>query len=229
MRTAIAAIVTSVTLLACIAAPAGARPSPPPPPQQDSVTGSALNCGGVCPEGTFGSIYQSYTADAHSDPDGTHPSGTMGSYTHVAGEYDTGYLTVTCLSVSGHTAIVGVTGTIRVVTLFWMDGFDLPTGGLMRITDGGVGAASGLDTVESQLATDFDPPYLPVAGPTDCSTFPSGVEPVHNVDGGDLVVTDAPTRPATEGECRDGGWARYGFNNQGQCIAYVERGAKPTN
>lgn len=225
MRTAIAiALAWSGLITACLAAPAGAQPPPPPAPQQDSVTGSALDCeGGVCPGGVETSLFQSYTADAHSDPDGTNPSGTMGSDSHVPGAYYTGHLTVTCLSVSGHTAIVGVTGTIRAVTLFWMDGFDLPAGGLMRITDGG-GPASGLDTVESHVGVDLEPPYLPIPGPTDCSSFPPGATPVRNVDGGDLVVTDAPTAPVTKADCRDGGWARYGFGNLGQCIAFVERG-----
>jgi uncharacterized repeat protein (TIGR01451 family) len=35
----------------------------------------------------------------------------------------------------------------------------------------------------------------------------------------DLVVLEAPT---TKEECRDGGFASFGFENQGQCVRYVE-------
>jgi acetyl esterase/lipase len=31
----------------------------------------------------------------------------------------------------------------------------------------------------------------------------------------------------TKDGCKNGGWRQHGFNNQGQCVAYVERGRKP--
>lgn len=33
-----------------------------------------------------------------------------------------------------------------------------------------------------------------------------------------------PGDPVTKDDCKDGGWAAYGFENQGQCIAFVETG-----
>jgi hypothetical protein len=35
--------------------------------------------------------------------------------------------------------------------------------------------------------------------------------------------------PSSKAECKNGGWKQYGmtFKNQGQCVAFVERGPKP--
>jgi DNA-binding beta-propeller fold protein YncE len=42
------------------------------------------------------------------------------------------------------------------------------------------------------------------------------------------VATTPPLqRPVTKDDCKDGGWRRFGFPNQGQCIAFVNRGPKP--
>ena len=30
--------------------------------------------------------------------------------------------------------------------------------------------------------------------------------------------------PRSQGDCKDGGWERYGFKNQGQCVRFVETG-----
>jgi hypothetical protein len=41
-----------------------------------------------------------------------------------------------------------------------------------------------------------------------------------------LVVTCA--LPTTQAECTNGGWRNYSdFKNQGQCVAFVQRGSKP--
>jgi hypothetical protein len=45
-----------------------------------------------------------------------------------------------------------------------------------------------------------------------------------------VVVVDVPPparTPASKDQCRGGGWRDFGFRNQGQCIAFVERGPKP--
>ena len=44
--------------------------------------------------------------------------------------------------------------------------------------------------------------------------FFSGLEPV--------VIP----RPAAKDQCKHGGWKRFGFNNQGQCIRFVKHGPK---
>lgn len=43
-----------------------------------------------------------------------------------------------------------------------------------------------------------------------------------------VVVHDAqPPAPTSKAQCKDGGWQQFGFKNQGQCIAFVNRGPKP--
>ena len=46
---------------------------------------------------------------------------------------------------------------------------------------------------------------------------------LHQFD--DVVVSDA--RPEAKDECFGGGWARYGFRNQGQCVRTFETGSGP--
>jgi len=37
-------------------------------------------------------------------------------------------------------------------------------------------------------------------------------------------VVAPPTMPTSKDQCKDGGWAAFGFVNQGQCVRYVETG-----
>jgi len=48
-------------------------------------------------------------------------------------------------------------------------------------------------------------------------TFPVGAHQFDN------IVVGLPT-PATRDDGVDGGWARFGFSNQGQCIRFVNTG-----
>jgi hypothetical protein len=43
------------------------------------------------------------------------------------------------------------------------------------------------------------------------------------------VVVDAQPLPTSKDQCKNGGWRGFGdtFKNQGQCVAFVERGPKP--
>lgn len=41
---------------------------------------------------------------------------------------------------------------------------------------------------------------------------------------GDVTVYDFEPAPATKNDCKKGGWADYGFRNQGQCIRFVNTG-----
>jgi hypothetical protein len=42
-------------------------------------------------------------------------------------------------------------------------------------------------------------------------------------------VTDAPPRPTTMAQCKNGGWRNFrGFKNEGQCVSFVAtRGKNP--
>jgi hypothetical protein len=45
------------------------------------------------------------------------------------------------------------------------------------------------------------------------------------IEAGDITVVDAPLRPTSKGQCKNSGWRDFPeFKNQGQCIAFVERG-----
>lgn len=72
-------------------------------------------------------------------------------------------------------------------------------------------ADSGLDTYISIAST----------SPFDCSTPVLGGE---NLITGDAVVTDSPPPPTSGDQCKDGGYQQFGFENQGQCVAFVKPG-----
>lgn len=50
--------------------------------------------------------------------------------------------------------------------------------------------------------------------------FPSGASNV----GYDLAISPATADPQNKDQCKDGGWADYGFGNQGHCVSFVETG-----
>jgi hypothetical protein len=63
--------------------------------------------------------------------------------------------------------------------------------------------------------------------PDDCSL--GSTTDVAEVISGQISITDTPALPTSRNECKNGGWRDYGstFANQGQCVAFVERGPKP--
>jgi hypothetical protein len=127
---------------------------------------------------------------------------------------------VTCLHVAGNVAIIGVTG--RLLT----GGQFVSIAGLVRITDAG-GPNSGQDTFEDATRSGT-PTGPPIPGPTTCSSFtPSGPTFVNSL--GDFVVTDSQALPTFKEQCKNGGWRTFGetFKNQGQCVAFVQRGSQP--
>jgi len=137
--------------------------------------------------------------DAQSGPSGekAHGAATFGSPDfHLDPRWD---LKVTCLSATGHTAILGFTGTYETfITL----GETHPTAGLIRAIDGG-GKSSELDSLEFASVTGPED-GAPIPGPTTCSSYPGGFTerhgPIVNHDG-DLVVFDGPPKPV-EGSVR---------------------------
>ena len=93
-------------------------------------------------------------------------------------------------------------------------GFGLVT---LQVSDGNPEAAPGLHHRADVLAS----------SPTDWSplAFGSG-----NVQGavltGDIDIVNAPPLPTSKEQCVDGGHVQYGFKNQGECVAFVQRGPK---
>jgi hypothetical protein len=200
-------------------------------PAQDSVTGRAATCPSVDldPEsclraGPLPLPYIGLAADAVSGSSGQDPAGTMSWFEYPGGSMlFSGETQVTCLSVTGNVAIIGVAGTLHFVSAFG-GSFTRPTAGLIRVTDGG-GPASGLDSFEFETNL-LRPPAGPLPDPTDCSSFPEGLDVRHNV-GGDLVVHDAPPLPTSKDQCKNGGWRNFaGFTNQGGCVSFVATGGR---
>jgi hypothetical protein len=97
-----------------------------------------------------------------------------------------------------------------------------PATGLMQIVDNGP-ATPGLepDFITDHLtAPSTTPPDCAAAGPA-----PTEAGAYH----GDYVVTDAAALPTAKDQCKRGAWRDFGgrFKNQGQCVAFVQRGPKP--
>lgn len=152
---------------------------------------------------------QTFDFSASSGPAGQNPSGyakidfvVFGSARfHVEGP-------VRCLSVAGTQAVIG----------FELDP-DLSTfpaeGAIIAVSDNGPPGSDPADVFNSG----------PVSDPSSCVL--GLLPPPLDVFAGDIVVTDAPPPPTIKDQCRDGAYLQFGFKNQGQCIAFVERGAKP--
>src|SRR5690349_17040201 len=103
---------------------------------QASVEGTALACrippdGCLStPPGTFGT-YLRVAADARSGPSGENPTGTVTLDERYLGGFAHSATTVSCLSVTGNVAIIGVSGTSTVTISAGT--FNLPISGLIRI------------------------------------------------------------------------------------------------
>jgi hypothetical protein len=201
-RVATAAVVVVAVCLA------GTVPASAQAPQGDSVVGIGFA------NSFFGLDFT--TIDARSGPSGEQPSGSVRWLSYAGIGTETGG-TVTCLSVTGARAIIGFSGYFTLAPL------RIPVAGLIRVVDGG-GPASRQDTFEwAQVEGEDNGP--PIAGPTDCSSYPSTFTPNDRVfvnEYGDLVVTDARAVPTSKDQCKHGGWKTFGvFKNQGDCVSYV--------
>jgi hypothetical protein len=108
---------------------------------------------------------------------------------------------VTCLSVSGNTAVVTFAGT----------GFGgIPSGDYTaRLVDN---AGFGPDT------------FTFISGVNNCGAVSAADQ---NVTTGDIVVHDEPVvepppaTPTTKEQCKNQGYKTFGFDNQGQCVSFV--------
>jgi hypothetical protein len=140
--------------------------------------------------------------DVRSGPSGENPSGTawMDGLGDFAPRWD---VNVTCLSVTGKTAVIGFSGDVNEI-YGWGERY--PVAGLIRIVDGG-GPNSSQDSLEwADVRGPLDGDRIP--GPTACSEYPSTFPGRHGPgvnQQGDLVVTDlqpTPTSKAVQGGLR---------------------------
>ena len=171
----------------------------PAAPTEDSVAGTATTLGTDVP----GSPVVDWAFSVTSGPSGENPSGTVRAAQPPS---DTTFFAgpVTCLNVHGTVALLTVqTPQFGPVSV--------------RVTDNaGTGAP---DLIESTPSS-----------PSATCTVPEAAYIRHDaVTSGDIVVIDAPTTslPTDKDQCRHGGYAAFGFRNQGQCVAFGQRGPKP--
>ena len=116
---------------------------------------------------------------------------------------------VTCLNVLGNEAIVGAE----------LEGIGVGLESTkILLADNGPPGAEQPDTFE----VGFGEFPTPNCG----SSFVDGSLGVLDVIEGDIAVTDSQPPLTSKSECRDGGYERFGFKNQGECVAFVERGTK---
>jgi hypothetical protein len=143
-------------------------------------------------------IYSSIDINAHSGPSGENPTGTASvSEVVLPGRPPVPVFgPVTCLIVTGNTAVLNYQPQISVGTV------------TVSLTDNG---GNGLDEFTVGLLQRV---------PTDCSPVVGGI--TARLDPGRATVIDAQPLPTSKGQCKNGGWARYGFTNQGQCMTFVK-------
>lgn len=172
------------------------------PVGEDSVTGSAtfpvtFPCG---PPPDIPCAIKTII-DARSGPSGENPSGQVVHELIPGGPSSSD--PVTCLNVDGNRA------TVAAHLSFFGGAY------VFGVEDNGAG---GQDRLVAE--------QVPVA-PTQCpAPAPPGTGLL--VVDGDFIVHDASPFPATPEQCKKGGWQNYpGFKNQGQCVAFVERGPRP--
>ena len=173
-------------------------------PGQDSVNGS----------GTFNEIFPGEpqilsSIDARSGPSGENPSGSVRATLGIS----LGTLTfsgeVTCLTVTGHTAIVsGVIPNPQNLYAEFVAGIE-------------DNASTGQpDRVNVQIRL---MPPVPESCP-DPFPGPFGEE-LYPLLSGDFTVHDAPPLPTAKDQCKNGVWRNVpSFTNQGQCVSFVATG-----
>ena len=184
------ASILAAAALAIALAPTAAAAKPPVPPQpRDTVTATGDNL--ITDDFSAAAI----DVDVSSGPSGEDPQGT--AFFAVLGYPISG--PVSCLKVTGNVAVIEIDGPFA----------SLPglLSVIIRLTDNG---GNGQDRFEWY-------PVLPeIEQDLDCETGALGWF------GGPLigraVVSDAQPAPASRADCRNGGWSRFGFKNQGLCV-----------
>jgi hypothetical protein len=141
-----------------------------------------------------------FDINATSGPSGENAGGQVALDLLVVGLHLQGQ--VTCLNVVGNDAIVGTVLDVGSTKIL--------------LEDNGAPGASLPDTFE----VGFGEFPTPECG----SSFLDGSLGVLAVIEGDVAVTDSPPAPTNKSECKHGGYERFGFKNQGECVAFVERG-----
>jgi hypothetical protein len=232
-------------LLAAIAFGSAASPAVAAlAPEQDVVTASGWVDDPNSPD------FDGFTVsiNATSDAFGGNPQGSA----HIDDNAPTRYHdpiegTVTCMRVTGNRAVLGVFGPLNGYTT------SPPIYGryigLVEVTDGGPAEKDvvramadfhGVELVENSSGY-YDWPGGREPTWPKYTTCPSALPRVDYeytipwtypipdfVHPDDFVqVHDARPTPTSKDQCKSGGHVSFGFKNQGECVAFVQRGPKP--
>jgi hypothetical protein len=194
-------LILGLALMAPALAPASGGAKPPPPPTQQLDRATATGASQTPPPG-LGAVID-IDINAFSGPSGENPGGSVSfdilinRITHPEPFPLNISGPVTCLNVSGNAALINADTSLGPVTV--------------ELVDNGGGGLDGFGVGYGNASAD-------------CSSFPSGVFEFpydHSLGAGRAVVFDAQPFPTTKFQCRNGGWARFGFKNQGQCLVFV--------
>jgi hypothetical protein len=147
--------------------------------------------------------FQDIDISVSSGPSGENPTGSVSFTANSSGTLFFFRGQITCLSVSGNTA------SMELIT-----------------EPGALFANMGIYVVDNGTNASDIFGAAPTLPESDCSfgTLPGFSR---TLSFGDAVVHDAAAIPTSKAECKDGGYTSFGFKNQGQCVAFVERGPKP--
>jgi hypothetical protein len=150
-------------------------------------------------------VFRSFQFDVTSGASGESPTGTV-SLDLLGGIHAAG--SPTCFAVSASRADIG----------FPYQSFATVLRLVLEVQDLGP-AGSGLDTIDLHV---FEPSERAA---TDCSPIQATLP--RQVASGDIRVHDAPARPTSKDECKNGGWRNFpGFQNQGDCVSFLATGGK---
>jgi hypothetical protein len=195
-------ILTTAILGVALAVPSlsNAAPKSPPPTFLDTAKASGDNL--VLDD--FSAI--NIDVEASSGPSGQDPSGhVIFGFNPI---FDLGPVTgpVTCLEVTGNTAVMTVAGPFSS-----LPGFLAFT---VKLVDNG---GSGLDRFQ----------YFPIP-PENSQYLDCRANPIPTDFGGPLIgraeVFDSPPPPTSKRQCRHRGFAQFGFRSKRQCIKFVKHG-----
>jgi hypothetical protein len=161
----------------------------------DTVNGSGTFDQGLGPSNEPGVLS---IIDARSGPSGENPTGQVDITLGISLARTTFHGEVTCLAVTGHTAVVS--GPVP-------NPLNLDVHFVAAVEDN---AGSGrTDRVGAVVSMAPAPPC------------PSPIPALVPLATGDFSVFDAPPPPSTYAQCRLAGWVKYGFESHAACIAYV--------
>jgi hypothetical protein len=191
-------ILTTATVGVALALPSISSAAPAAPTFLDTAKASGDNL--VLDDFSVFDIH----VDAFSGPSGEDPGGHVSFTTIFISDPVSG--PVTCLDVAGNTAVMTVAGPFP--------SFPAILGFTVKLVDN---AGSGLDRFQ----------YFPIP-PENSQYLDCRANPIPTDFGGPLIgraeVFDAPSPPSSKSQCRHGGFAQFGFRNEGQCIAFVNHG-----